>query len=161
MTDVVAARAPLFSPPERLRLGCVIPGFSERGTRESPVPETFHHDGVEHALRTTEPLLFSRPRRLPPDCLCKAHRDFELVQEICRPSANSWASSFLLVPKKDGSYQPCNGDYRRLNIPDRYPFPYLHDFTANLVRAYHQVPIDLMRSTRLPSPHRLALSSFR
>jgi len=60
----------------------------------------------------------------------------------------------LLVPKKDGSFRPC-GDYRRLNnvtVPDRYPLPYLQDFTINLagkkvftklelVRAYHQVPI--------------------
>jgi len=58
------------------------------------------------------------------------------------------------VPKKDWSFRAC-GDYRRLNsvtVPDRYPLPYLHDFTANLaekmvfskldlVRTYNQVPI--------------------
>ncbi|CAH1731650.1 unnamed protein product [Aphis gossypii] len=102
------------------------------------------------------PPLFARPRRLPPDRLNIARCDFDRMQKqgICRPSSSSWASPLLLVPKKDGSYRPC-GDYRRLNsvtIPDRYPLPYLHDFTANLakktiftkldlVRAYNQVPI--------------------
>jgi len=70
---------------------------------------------------------------------------------ICRPSSSAWASPLLLLDKKDGTFHPC-GDYRHLNAvtaADRYPFPHLHDFTANLlvftkldlVRAYHQVPI--------------------
>jgi hypothetical protein len=59
-----------------------------------------------------------------------------------------------MVPKKDGSWQPC-GDYRRLNlvtIPDCYPLPYLADFSAklhgcrffsvvDLVKGYHQIPM--------------------
>lgn len=88
-------------------------------------------------------------------------------QGICRPSSSAWASELLLVPKKDGSYRPC-GDYRRLNhvtIPDRYPLPYLHDFTANfagmvvftkldLVRTYNQVPIaaDDIHKTAVTTP---------
>jgi hypothetical protein len=124
-------------------------------TRESPVPEVFRH-GVEHVLQTTGPPLFARPRRLPPDRLDIARRDFDLMQKqrICHPSSSLWASPLLLVPKRDGSFRPC-GDYRRLNhvtIPDRYPLPFLHDFTSNpagkviftkldLVRAYNQIPI--------------------
>jgi len=124
-------------------------------TRESPVPESFRH-GIEHVIETKGPPLFARPRRLPPYRLDIARRDFELMQKqgIFRPSSSAWASPLLLVPKKDGSFRPC-GDYCRLNsvtVPDRYPLPYLQDFTANLaektvftkldlVRAYNQVPI--------------------
>ena len=56
--------------------------------------------------------------------------------------------------KSDGSYRIC-GDYRRLNavtIPDKYPIPHLHDFSANLHgkiifskldlhKAYCQIPL--------------------
>jgi len=77
-------------------------------TRESPVPESFRH-GVEHSLETKGPPLFARLRRLPPDRLDIARRDFELMQKqsICRPSTSAWASPLLLVPKKDGSFRPC------------------------------------------------------
>lgn len=124
-------------------------------TRESPVPKKFLHS-VVHELPTTGPPLFSRLRRLPPERLQIARREFNFMQEkgICRPSASAWASPLLLVAKKDGTFRPC-GDYRRLNAvtrADRYPLPHLHDFTANLadktvftkldlVRAYHQVPV--------------------
>uniref|UniRef100_A0A1X7UDL1 Reverse transcriptase domain-containing protein n=1 Tax=Amphimedon queenslandica TaxID=400682 RepID=A0A1X7UDL1_AMPQE len=59
-----------------------------------------------------------------------------------------------MVLKKSDDWRPCQ-NYRALNritIPDRYPFPHLHDLTStlngaatfsklDLVRAYHQIPV--------------------
>ena len=73
---------------------------------------------------------------------------------IIRPSSSPWATRIHMTRKKNGSWRIC-GDYRRLNsvtIPDRYPVPYLHDFSANLHgksvfakldlrMAYHQIPV--------------------
>nr|VZI39510.1 unnamed protein product [Spirometra erinaceieuropaei] len=115
-----------------------------------------HHDVVHH-IRTSDPPVFSRPRRLAPSRLQAAKAEFEHMLQlgIIRPSESPWASPLHMVPKATSDdWRPC-GDYGALNnatIPDRYPVPHLQDFAGalfgksvcskiDLVRAFHQIPV--------------------
>lgn len=120
-------------------------------------PGSITQSSVFHFIETSGPPVFSRPRRLPPDKLEAAKTEFEYLMKagICRPSKSNWASPLHMVKKPDNTWRPC-GDYRALNAvttPDRYPLPYLHDFTnvlrgkrifskVDLQKAFHQVPVN-------------------
>ena len=129
---------------ERLALTC--PTFSNATPRH----------GVERHILTEGAPVFARTRRLSPQKLAYAKKEFDEMEAIgiVRRSSSPRSSPLHVVPKLSGGWGPC-GDYRRLNtvtVDDRYPVPRLQDFTAtlagktifskiDLVRAYHQVPM--------------------
>lgn len=112
---------------------------------------------TEHHIRTTPgPPVSSRPRRLDPDRLSVAKKEFaDMLQNgTARCSESDWSSPLHLARKKDDGWRPC-GDYRTLNartIPDNYPVRHIQDFshqlagkvifsTIDLVKAYNQIPV--------------------
>lgn len=125
-------------------------------TRPSTLRADIRHD-VTHHIITRGPPIASKARRLSPEKLEAARKEFQLMMElgICRRSSSCWASPLHCVPKKNGQLRFV-GDYRRLNsvtVPDKYPVPHIHDLlnsfhgkcvftTIDLERAYHQIPVN-------------------
>lgn len=115
------------------------------------------HNTVHFIKTTPGPPVACRPRRLDPERLKIAKKEFDdmIASGTARRSESPWTSALHLVRKKDDGWRPC-GDYRALNartVPDRYPIRHIQDFSQrlsgstkftkiDLIKAYNQIPVN-------------------
>ena len=134
-------------------------------TRLSSFPaQPIVHD-VSHCITTSRQPVHAKARRLAPERLQIAKREFEHMLQlgIVRPSASNWASPLHMVPKNTlGDWRPC-GDYRALNkatTPDQYPIPHLQDFNSTLHGCTIFSKLDLIRAYQLSPNSSSTLMTF-
>jgi len=138
-------------PPDYAKL---LSSFPAVVNPSKQLPQPSH--SVEHHIETTGQPVAAKYRRLDPERLAAAKKEFAELerQGIIQRSSSQWSSPLHMVRKADGSWRPC-GDYRRLNlqtVPDRYTCPNIGDLTARLAgckvfskldlrKGYHQIPV--------------------
>lgn len=126
-------------------------------TRPAGTPTQSKRNTKHHIRTTPGPPVAARPRRLAPDRLQVAKKEFDemLSHGTARRSESPWSSPLHLAKKKDDGWRLC-GDYRALNartIPDRYPIRHINDFVyqlsgsnifskIDLIKAYNQIPVE-------------------
>ncbi|KAG7309898.1 hypothetical protein JYU34_004412 [Plutella xylostella] len=138
-------------------------------TRPAGKPGAPKHNVVHHIRTTPGQPVASHPRRLDPERLQIAKKEFDdmLLCGTARRSDSPWSSPLHLARKKDDGWRPC-GDYRSLNartIPDRYPVRHIQDFacqlagkqvfsTIDLIKAYNQIRVfeDDIPKTAITTP---------
>ena len=96
--------------------------------------------GVQHYISTTGAPTHARARRLSPEKLSVAKKEFDEMEQmgIVRKSNSPWSSPLHIVEKQNGGWRPC-GDYRRLNditVPDRYPNPHISPLSLQAKRFF-------------------------
>ena len=110
--------------------------------------ELGHLDLVKHVIHTDDSApIKQRPYRTP---VIQREKIAQLIQQmqkqgIVKPSCSPWASSVVIVPKKDGSKCFCV-DYRHLNRVTRkdvYPLPHIDDVLDTLAKAKYFSTLDL------------------
>jgi transposase InsO family protein len=118
------------------------------GVAASSLPPQPAH-GVQHAITTSGPPVVSKFRRLDPERLAAARKEFDAMLKagIVRRSQSGWSSPLHMVRKKDGGWRPC-GDFRRLNVitaADKYPLPNMADLSARLAGCSLFTKLDLQK----------------
>lgn len=105
-------------------------------------------DFLQHHLYITHPVpIKQRPYRMSPfkQAVVREQLEEMLRAGIVEPSHSAWASTVVLVPKKDGNMRFCV-DYRKVNSiteSDAYPLPNITEILESLSGASIFSTIDL------------------
>ena len=97
-------------------------------TRPTTKGETVKH-GTTHKIVTKGHPVFARPRRLAPDKLVTAKREFDEMIKlgVIEPSDSEWSAALHMVPEKNGDWRQ-SGDYYYTYSGFHTAFSRLEDF---------------------------------